>query len=134
MPDLHWTESEKKIAQRAFDQAANVPLTRTVDEFKAKMAAIAKPEDLWALEGELRERRRDIEALLDDRYSQLTLVFGRLIAQGHLTEQQLEGLSEDKLAHIRRTPALCKAAVQGARAFEPKWRTRSDSNARPPDS
>mgnify|MGYP003394868154 CR=1 FL=1 len=110
MPGLHWSESEKKIARRAFDRAANALLTQTIDEFKAKAAAVAKPEDLWALQDDLRERRHHIEALLDYRYSQLTLVFGRLMAEGHLTEQQLEGLSEDKLAHIRRTLAWCKAA------------------------
>ncbi|MEQ1864688.1 MAG: hypothetical protein ABL996_08545 [Micropepsaceae bacterium] len=110
MTDLNWTQSEKKIARRAFDQAANALLTQTIDEFKAKAAAIVEPQDLWALEDHLRERRREIESLLDYRYSQLTHVFGRLIAQGHLTEQQLEGLSEDKLALIRRTLAWCKAA------------------------
>ena len=110
MSDPHWTESEKKIARRAFDLAANALLTQTIDEFKAKTAAVANPEDLWACEDHLRERRRYIEGLLDYRYTQLTDVFGRLIAEGHLTEQQLEGLSEEELAHIRRTLAWCKAA------------------------
>lgn len=110
MPDLHWTESEKKIARRAYDQARNALLTQTVEEFKAKGAAIATPDDLWTLEDALRERRRHIVGLLDHRYSQLTFVFGRMIAEGHLTERQLEGLSEDKLELIRRTLAWSKAA------------------------
>jgi hypothetical protein len=110
MSDQHWTTSEKKITRRAFDQAAQALLTQTIDEFKAKAAAITKPEDLWALEDHLRERRRDIQTLLDYRYAQLTIVFGRLIAEGYLTEQQLEGLSEDKFEHIPRMRAWCKAA------------------------
>ena len=110
MPDLQWTHGEKKIARRAFDQAAKALLAQVIDEFKAQAAAIVDPEDLWALEGGLRERRLHVDELLDYRYSQLTLVFGRLIAEGHLTEQHLQGLSEDKLAHIRRTLAWCKAA------------------------
>ena len=59
-------------------------------------------DDMWSIGDELRQRRRELEELLDYRYSQLTLVFARLILQGHLAEEQLKGLSEDKLVEIRR--------------------------------
>lgn len=38
---------------------------------------------------------------MDYRYSQLTDVFGRLLHDGRLTEEELRGLREDKLKSIR---------------------------------
>jgi hypothetical protein len=46
--------------------------------------------------------------LFEYRYSALTLVFGRLIAEGLLDEDQLTGLDEEKLAEIRRDVAYVR--------------------------
>ena len=46
--------------------------------------------------------RREIDETFDYRYSQLPSVFAQLIREGHLDESRLAGLSEDKLADIRR--------------------------------
>ncbi len=102
MLDLHWSPAEKKIARRAYDAALEVALNRVMAEFKAKAAAVATPADVWALEDYLRERRRDIDAVFDYRYSQLPFVFARLIHDRYLDEAQLVGLAEEKLALIRR--------------------------------
>jgi hypothetical protein len=58
----------------------------------------------------LRQRRREVDALFDHRYSVLTLVFGRLIAEGLLDEGQLAGLAEEKLAQIRRDTSFARHA------------------------
>jgi hypothetical protein len=42
-----------------------------------------------------------VRALLNGPCSQLTLVFGILLREGRIEERELEGLSEDKLAHMR---------------------------------
>jgi hypothetical protein len=73
-----------------------------VADFKARAAAVATPSEMWAIEDHLRQQRWKIEEMLDYRYSQLPLVFARLIAEGHLDEAQLSGLSEEKLEIIRR--------------------------------
>jgi hypothetical protein len=98
---LHWSPSEKRIARRAFDRAASALLAGVLTEFKAKAAAVVEPSDMWAMEDYLRGRRREIESLLDYRYSQLPLVFACLIAKGHMSEAALERLGEDKLRVIR---------------------------------
>ena len=103
MRELHWSPREKKIARQAFDEAAMSLLAGIMAEFKAKAAAVSEAGDMWAMERYLRERRREVEQLLDYRYSQLLLVFARLIAGGHMREEQLDGLSEDKLSAIRKT-------------------------------
>src|SRR5438876_12427899 len=49
----------------------------------------------------LTERRKEIDRKYDYRYSQLTHVFGRLLYEGRLGEEELGGLGEDKLKSIR---------------------------------
>lgn len=44
---------------------------------------------MWSIVDDLRQRRRALDELLDYRYSQLTLVFARLVFEGHLDEKQL---------------------------------------------
>jgi hypothetical protein len=102
MRDREWSGAEKKIARRAFEAALDTALAETMAEFKAKAAAAATPEDMWSVESFLRERRREIDEIFDYRYSQLLIVFGRLILDGKLDEGRLAGLSEDKLEEIRR--------------------------------
>ena len=102
MPDREWSNAEKKIARRVFDTARQAVLAGTMAEFKAKTAAAMTVDDMWSVGDELRHRRREIDELFDYRYSQLTLVFGRLILEGYLDEKQLTGIAEDKLEDIRR--------------------------------
>jgi hypothetical protein len=97
-----WSNAEKKIARRAYEEARQAVLARTLAEFKAQAAAATTIDDMWSIVDGSRERRRELEALLDYRYSQLSLVFARLIVEGHLDERQLAGLAEDKIEEIRR--------------------------------
>jgi hypothetical protein len=62
---------------------------------------IQQSSDLWDLEHYLTERRKEINRKYDYRYSQLTHVFGRLLYETRLREEELRGLGEDKLKPIR---------------------------------
>src|SRR5215475_12992872 len=97
-----WSNAEKKIARRAFEAARESVLAGAFAEFKAKAAAARTVDDMWSIGDALRQRRLEIDELLDYRYSQLTLVFARLIVEGYLDEKQLAGLSEDKLDEVHR--------------------------------
>ena len=70
--------------------------------FKGKAATAKGPDDMWSVEQFLTTARRDIDFKYDYRYSQLDLVFGRLLREGRIGERDLQGLSEEKLAYIRR--------------------------------
>ena len=59
------------------------------------------PSDMWEIESYLRQQRRQLDETFDYRYSQLPIVFARLIHAGHLDENRLGGLSEEKLEVIR---------------------------------
>jgi len=56
--------------------------------------------DLWRLHDFLTDQRREIDEKYDYRYSRLIMVFARLVHQGWLSLEELEGLREDKLAKI----------------------------------
>ena len=49
----------------------------------------------------LTQRRKEIDRKYDYRYSRLTQVFGRLLYEKRLREEELCGLREDKLKAIR---------------------------------
>jgi hypothetical protein len=99
--DVKWSPSEKKIARKAYDAALETALGKIMAEFKRRAAVATTPSDMWEVEDYLRHQRREIDEVFDYRYSQLLLVFPRLIRQGHLDERLLDGLSEEKREIIR---------------------------------
>jgi hypothetical protein len=99
--ELTWSKSEKAIARTAFDAALGRELQEVIQEAKRMANGIQKSSDLWELEHYLTERRKEIDRKYDYRYSQLTLVFGRLLYENRLSEEDLRGLREDKLKSIR---------------------------------
>ncbi len=106
MPELRWTEAEKKLSRRAFEAALQAELADVLQDFKARGAAVQTPDDIWLIERFLSQRRRELDAKYDYRYSQLVSVFGRLVREGRLTEAHLKGLSHEKLEFIRRIASL----------------------------
>jgi hypothetical protein len=99
--DPLWSRSEKSIARTAFDAALGRELHEVIQEAKKMASQIQQSSDLWDLEHYLTERRKEINRKYDYRYSQLTHVFGRLLYEKRLHEDELRGLREDKLKPIR---------------------------------
>jgi len=87
-----WSKSEKAIAHKAFDAALDRELHEVIREAKQK-----EPADPWDLEHYLTQRRKEIDRKYDYRCSQLDLVFGRLLREKWIDEEDLRGLGEDKL-------------------------------------
>ena len=98
--DLTWSRSEKIIARTAFDAALKRELQEMIQEAKLMASQIMQSSDLWDLEHYLTERRREIDRKYDYRYSELTHVFGRLLQENRLSQEELHGLREDKLKSI----------------------------------
>ena len=92
-----WSRSEKAIAHKAFDAALERELQEVIREAKQKAGQIKEPADLWDLEHYLTQRRKEIDRKYDYRCSQLDLVFGRLLREKWIDEEDLRGLGEDKL-------------------------------------
>ncbi len=102
MRKLDWSHAERVIARKAFDLALRRELDEVILEAKTRAARIEQPSELWDLELYLSQRRKDIDQRYDYRYSVLPVVFGYLIRDGRLSKEELQGLSEDKLAYFAR--------------------------------
>jgi Photoprotection regulator fluorescence recovery protein len=96
-----WSRSEKVVARTAFDAALGRELHEVIQETQKMASQIQQSSDLWDLEHYLTQRRKEIDRKYDYRYSQLTLVFGKLLYEKRLREEELLGLGEDKLNSIR---------------------------------
>ena len=96
-----WSRSEKAVARAAFDAALGRELHEVIQKAKQMASEIQQSSDLWDLEHYLTQRRKEIDRKYDYRYSQLTQVFGRLLYEKGLREEELRGLREDKLKPIR---------------------------------
>jgi hypothetical protein len=98
--DLTWSRSEKIVARKAFDAALKRELQEVVQEAKRMSNQIRQASDLWDLEYYLTQRRKEIDRKYDYRYSELTHVFGRLLQENRISEEELHGLRGDKLKPI----------------------------------
>src|SRR6202049_1524349 len=96
-----WSRAEKVIARTAFDAALGRELHEVIQQAKKMASQIRQSSDLWDLEHYLTQRRKEIARKYDYRYSQLTHVFGKLLQERRLGEEELRGLGEDKLKSVR---------------------------------
>jgi hypothetical protein len=103
---LKWSPAEKAIARKAFERALQQDLEAIIRQAKKMAGRIAQPSDVWELERYLTERRKAIDRQYDYRYSVLLFVFADLIRKGRLREEDLCGLGEEKLEHIRQMATL----------------------------
>jgi len=101
MNNIAWSKKEKVIARKAFDKAYERETIKLTNDVKVLANEIKTPEDIWHLHDFLKEKRREIDEKYDYRYSQLIFVFGRLLNEGWLEINDLEGLDEDKITKIK---------------------------------
>jgi len=99
--ELTWSKSEKTVARKVFDAALGWELHEVIQKTKQMANGIQQSSDLWDLEKYLTQRRKEIDRKYTYRHSELTQVFGRLLHERRLSEQELSGLREDKLTSIR---------------------------------
>ena len=99
---MSWSHAEKAIARKAFERSLQHELETLVHEAKQMAAKIEQPSELWDLVDFLVKRRDEIDRKYDFRYSILPEVFGVLVREGRVSEEELRGLAEEKLAYIRK--------------------------------
>jgi hypothetical protein len=91
----------KQIARKGFELALDREFQSIIQRAKDMAGKIEQPTDLWELEHYLTQNRKKIDRTFDYRYSVLTEVFGRLIRERLLSENELQGLGQEKLESIR---------------------------------
>lgn len=95
-----WSKSEKQAARRAYSLAYARECEAIAVEIRQRVADLRGEDEIWALHDYLTETRREVDEKYDYRYSQLILVFARLVAEGWLSLDELEGLAEEKIERI----------------------------------
>ncbi len=98
--DTEWSHIEQNIAQVAFDKAYDREINALIKEINEKASVISQIEDIWGLHDYLSARRHDIDGKYDYRYSVLVFVFARLVKEGWLQIDDLEGLEASKLKKV----------------------------------
>ena len=98
---LQWSAKEKAVARRAFDRALKLELDDVLREAKDRVSRIEEASGLWEMERWLTRRRQQIDREFDFRYSVLPHVFARLLRERRLIDDDLQGLSRDKLDLIQ---------------------------------
>jgi hypothetical protein len=118
MSDFQWSGAEKKVARWAYEAAHNREYAQLKEKIRQIAGEMREVGGLWRLHDFLRRKLGEIDLKYDYRYSKLSLVFARLIHEGWLSLEELEGLREDKLAAIEAilSPARQQARVRGANA------------------
>jgi hypothetical protein len=106
MHDLKWSPSEKKLARQVFEQALELELNEILVEFKHRAATASTAEEMWAVRAFLAAKQREIDDKYDFRYSRLILLFSRLVREGRIRREQLDGLSDEKLSFVERVLSL----------------------------
>ncbi|MDQ7815581.1 MAG: hypothetical protein RDU14_00985 [Melioribacteraceae bacterium] len=99
--DVKWDPKEKKIARAAFDKAYQREMGDIKAALRGQIAKLKDDEMVWSIHNYLSDRRSKVDNKYDYRYSQLLLVFGRLLKEGYLKEEDLFGLSDDKIKLIK---------------------------------
>lgn len=96
-----WSKSERAIARKVLDAALKRELQQVMRDAKQMANQIKEPANVWELEGYLTRRRKDIDRKYEFRSSRLTQVFGMLLCERRISEEELRGLREDKMRAIR---------------------------------
>jgi hypothetical protein len=102
MIEMEWSKKEKEIARCAFKVAYERECTAVAINTRKMADGINEPSDLWKIHDYLTEKRKEIDQKYDYRYSILRFVFARLMCEGWISQEDLMGLSDDKMREIQR--------------------------------
>jgi hypothetical protein len=89
-----------------FDFALKNECEALVIKLKALAEEAKNSDDVWAVHDYLTEQRKTIDVKYDYRYSQLIVVFGRLLREKWIEDKDIEGLSAEKIQAIRHIASL----------------------------
>jgi Photoprotection regulator fluorescence recovery protein len=98
--EAEWSKIEQEIAQEAFERAYQREIKALIEQVRERANAIAQLEDMWHLHDFLSARRHEVDGKYDYTYSMLVFIFARLVKEGWLHLNELEGLDKSKIAKI----------------------------------
>jgi hypothetical protein len=106
MSQQGWTNPEKEIARNLYAKVVLEEYDEIIKDFKRRAQKVKTRDEFWEMENYIKEVHRDLEARFDPRYSQILFVFGSLLRRGKISNEQLKGLSNEKINEIHRIAKL----------------------------
>ena len=110
MFDLKWSPDEKKVAHAAFEAALSRERASIRRDIEAMLRDPNDGAEIWEIRDFLNGKARELDQKYDFRYSVLIGVFARLLAEGWVTLDDLEGLDMTKQELIREHSDVWKRA------------------------
>jgi len=109
--EMTWSKKEKELSRKIFDIAHDRELNTIIDKIRNDIANIKISEKyrIWKIHDYLSEKRKEMDIKYDYRYSVLIRVFGRLLYEGFINENDLNGLSEEKIQRIKSFAEIIKS-------------------------
>ncbi|BAY18648.1 hypothetical protein NIES21_44960 [Anabaenopsis circularis NIES-21] len=98
--EIEWSKTEEEIAKQAFDKAYQREIEAVIQEVRQRSSMMTRADEMWQLHDFLSARRHEIDGKYDYKYSVLIFVFARLIKEGWLHLDELQGLEKDKLTKV----------------------------------
>lgn len=104
--DVKWSPEEKKLARKVFELAYERKCAALLAKVRSMLARDPSSSVIWDLHDYLSEERKAVDKTFDYRYSVLVDVFGTLLREGWLKEEDLAGLAEEKIERIKHWAGL----------------------------
>jgi hypothetical protein len=98
--EIDWSVKEQEIAQSAFNKAYQREITALLESVRERSSSIVELGDIWNLNDLLNSKRHELDGKYEYEYSVLIFVFAKLLKEGWLNLNDLEGLTSDKRAKI----------------------------------
>lgn len=61
MNEVKWSAAEKKLARQMFRAALNAEFAEIIADFKTRAGALVEPEEMWAIEDYLHDKRLEVD-------------------------------------------------------------------------
>ncbi len=98
--ETKWSETEEEIAKQALQTAYERETSALIANIRSRASSITELEDLWYLHDLLSTKRYEIDGKYVYNSSTIVFDFARLVKEGWLHLDELEGLKPEKRSQI----------------------------------
>ena len=95
-----WSGTEEQIAKKALQTAYERETSALISTIRDRAGAITELNDLWYLHDLLSTKRHEIDGKYSYNLSTVVFDFARLVKEGWLTIEDLEGLQADIISKV----------------------------------
>ncbi|EQD43534.1 hypothetical protein B2A_09849 [mine drainage metagenome] len=110
MKENKWSDTEKRNARRIFNKTLQMEYNLIIEKTRDLAVKATSQQDLWEIHSYLTNSLKEINRKYDYRYSRIIQLFGELLAEGKISERELDVFSTDKAEQIRNIANFMKSA------------------------